>query len=76
MQALAGERYETVQPLVLLSSRPEHFNLDVKSEHAGITCEGGIVSRASSRELVIPWLRQLDEERNTQASRSRANLTL
>jgi len=29
---LAGERHETVQPLVLLSPRPEHFNLDAKSE--------------------------------------------
>ena len=29
---LAGERHETVQPLVLLSLRPEHFNLDAKSE--------------------------------------------
>jgi hypothetical protein len=29
---LAGGRHETVQSLVLLSLRPEHFNLDAKSE--------------------------------------------
>ena len=29
---LAGGRHEIVQPLVLLSPRPEHFNLDAKSE--------------------------------------------
>jgi hypothetical protein len=28
----AGERQETIQPLVLLSPRPEFFNLDAKSE--------------------------------------------
>ena len=32
---LAGERHNTVQPLVLLSPRPEYFNLDAKSEDAG-----------------------------------------
>jgi hypothetical protein len=29
---LAGERHETVQPFVLLSLWPEHFNLDAISE--------------------------------------------
>ena len=29
---LASERHEAVQPFVLLSHRPEHFNLDAKSE--------------------------------------------
>jgi hypothetical protein len=29
---LAGERHETVQPKVLSSPQPEHFNLDAKSE--------------------------------------------
>jgi hypothetical protein len=29
---LAGERHETVQPNVLSSPQPEHFNLDAKSE--------------------------------------------
>ena len=32
---LAGERHETVQPIVLLSPSPEHFNLYTKSEHTG-----------------------------------------
>ena len=29
---LADGKHETVQPLMLLSPRPEHFNLDAKSE--------------------------------------------
>jgi hypothetical protein len=48
---LAGERHKTVQPL--LSPRPEHFNLDAKSEHAGNVREAyGYLSRLY-RELVM-----------------------
>jgi hypothetical protein len=34
---LLSERYETVQPFLLLSPRPEHFNLHAKSE---VTLDG------------------------------------